>query len=213
MEDMSGAASAGSTPWELIRELMRRESSAGWNRLYALYGEGILRMGLRHGLMPEEARDALQSTMAEVARDFERNSLDPRAEAGSFRSWLMQKARWRIADELKKRCRLQHVAAPGPGSDGPRTDPLHRVADPSGAVLDRQWDAEWEREAIGLAMEELKERIDLKHWQIFHQHVVKERPALEVAKTFNTTRSQVYLVKMRVKPVLRRILERLRAKK
>lgn len=206
----SGSAESGSTPWELIRNLIKNGDAEGWERFYSLYSALILRVGIKCGLTLEEAKDALQQTMSEVARDLE--GLDAKPSAGSFRAWLMRKARWRIADELRKRPPCNVAPDDDSVGDGPRTDPLHQIADPTMDLLERTWQYEWRQQILGLALEELKLRIKPKHFQIFYLHVIRGQSPGIVAKALSVSQGLVYLVKFRVQAIFSKIVKRLEDK-
>ena len=114
----------------------------------------------------------------------------------------MQLTRWRIADQFRKRARVEAMRhhrnpARGPG-DEPATATEERVADPAGNLLEVVWDEEWQKSLLESALEKLKAKVKPKHYQIFYFAVVKEMPVAQVAKALGVTGSQVYLVKHRV---------------
>jgi len=78
-----------------------------WQQFFDLYGGMILRVGLRSGLTPAEAQDAVQETLVSVAKQIGDFRYDP--TRGSFKGWLLTVTRRRIADQFRKRLPVQVV--------------------------------------------------------------------------------------------------------
>jgi hypothetical protein len=58
----------------------------------------------------------------------------------------------------------------------------------------------------------VKRQVNLKHFQIYDLYVVKEWPVTKVTRTLNVNIGQVYLAKHRISRLLRKELERLKAR-
>jgi DNA-directed RNA polymerase specialized sigma24 family protein len=76
--------------------------------------------------------------------------------------------------------------------------------------LGAEWDAAYEQHLFERALEVVKERIDLKQFQIFDFYVLRAWPARQVAHTMEISVARVYLAKHRVEQVLKQELARLK---
>ena len=119
----------------------------------------------------------MQETIITVAKNIDQLNYDP--AIGSFKGWLLQITRWRIADQFRKR-------EPGNpkrprSSDDRATATIERVADSNGIDLDAVWETEWKQNLFEAAITRVKKKIDPKQFQIFDCYVRKEWPAQKVA--------------------------------
>ena len=179
----------------LIERLHNWEDQRTWDDFYQTYWRLIFSVALKSGLRREEAFDVVQETIISIAKQSQKNMFDP--EKGSFKSWLLNAARWRIADQFRKRAK--DTATPGiPGDEDGVNDALDRVADPSGDALERIWDNEWKSHISDIAIEKVKARVSPKQFQIFHCHVVQGWGVKKTASTLGVNAAQVYLAKHRV---------------
>jgi RNA polymerase sigma-70 factor (ECF subfamily) len=158
------------------------------------------------GLAHHEAEDAVQEIVLCVARKIE--CFQPGPELGSFKGWLGQLVRWRIVDLMRRRPKEIRSADLGRRASDVAADTstslLARVPNPAGGAFERQWDAEYAQALIDAALERVKRRVNPKHYQIYHLHVVEGRTADHVAQAFGVKVDQVYLIKNRVNSALRR---------
>src|SRR5579862_2503400 len=84
----------------LLTRLKDWEDQEGWREFVETYGNLIYRTAIKSGLNREEAEDVVQDTLLNVSksiRDFEYR------REGSFKYWLLQLIRWRIADQFDRR--------------------------------------------------------------------------------------------------------------
>ena len=70
-------------------------------RFFDAYRKLIYRIGRKAGLSVEEAQDVVQETILSVCRRIESFKADP--AHGSLKSKVLQIARWKIADQIRKR--------------------------------------------------------------------------------------------------------------
>ena len=197
------------TRHSLITRLKDWEDQEGWKEFFDTYWKLIYQVALKAGLTESEACDVVQETVVAVAKslkDFKTGS-----EHGSFKGWLLQITRWRIADQFRKRPPEQEQAIHRLSEDTARTGTIERIADPGGAELDAVWDREWEKNLMDVALERLKAKVSLKHYQIFYLHAVRQMAARRVAKTLGVSVGLVYVVKLRLSRMLKRIFEQMKA--
>ena len=87
----------------LLARIKNIDDHKSWNKFYDTYWRLIYSVALKRGLKEAEAQDVLQETMLSVAKQMPGFKYDP--ELGSFKSWLLKTARWRIMDQFRKRQR------------------------------------------------------------------------------------------------------------
>jgi len=178
-----------------------------WQDFHRTYSKLIYGFARRAGLSDAEANDALQETLLTVARRADGFHYDP--ARGSFKGWLLQIARWRVADQFQKRLPSQpHLHN---GHDTARTATIARAIDPAGPELEAVWNTEWHRNLIDTALRRVKQKVSPRQYQIFDCYVVKEWPAQRVQRDLGVNLAQVYLAKHRVAALLKKELEALQA--
>ena len=120
------------------RELGRSRAMAGVFR-YLL--EVDLLRGAQIGSDDAEAEEVVQQTVITVAKNVDKLKYDP--AIGSFKGWLLQITRWRIADQFRKR--EPGDAECARSSDDRATATIERVPDSRIVDLDALWETEWKR--------------------------------------------------------------------
>ena len=180
----------------LIEKLGDWEDQRAWDEFYRTYWKLILSVALKAGLRQEEAFDVVQETVLAMAKQSQQKKYDP--EQGSFKVWLMNMARWRIADQFRKRKKDTASRGFGDQNDGRNTATLDRIADPGGPELEQVWDAEWSKNLADRAIAKVKAKVSPKQFQIFDCYVVKGWPVRRVATELGVSTAQVYLSKHRV---------------
>ena len=142
----------------------------------------------------------MQETCISVAK----NVAGYDSKAGSFKSWLLQMARWRITDQFRKRDKRRAVRT---DDDTRSTATLDRLPGSGAAAFTEMWEEEWQRHILGAALARVKRRVEAKHYQIFDCVVTKEWTATKTAKELGVNIAQVYLVKHRLKGMLKKELK------
>ena len=130
---------------------------------------------------------------------------------GSFRAWLLQMARWRIQDQLRKR--LPVGAGNDHASDATGTTPtVERVPDERDMDLERLCDAEWRDQLMEQAFKQLRFDVKAEQYQIFYLLTIERKSPAEVARMLGRSQAHVYVVKHRVGRILKKIVRRLEEK-
>src|SRR5258708_232651 len=81
----------------LLFRLRDWQDSASWGEFYRLYHKLVSSLATRSGLTHSEAEEVTQDVfkrVSETIREFESNP-----QRGTFRGWLMNLTRWRVADK------------------------------------------------------------------------------------------------------------------
>ena len=137
--------------------------------------------------------------VAKTIHEFESNPA-----RGTFKSWLFNLTRWRIADQFRRR---SPAAASAPPSDATATgtSTVNRVPGPDN--LDAEWEVEWKRNIMETALARVGRKVKAKHLQIFDLYAMRRWPAGKVAHELGVTRMQVHLVNHRLTKLMKREVE------
>ena len=181
----------------LVDRLGNWDDHSRWQEFFETYWKLIYSVARKAGLSDAEAQDAVQETIITVAKNIGKLGYDP--AVGSFKGWLLNITRWRIADQFRKRM-------PGHSrlSDDRRTVTIERVADSNALNLEELWDREWQENLLATAMTRLKKKVAPKHFQIFDCSVRKKWPPQKVASALGVSVGQVYLVRHRIAALLKK---------
>src|SRR6266850_4337975 len=90
-----------STRYSLLSRLQDWNDQESWMDFFESYWRLIYSVAIKAGLTEEEAQDVIQETVLSVAKSIHKFKRDQ--SLGSFKGWLRNIIRWRIADKLKKR--------------------------------------------------------------------------------------------------------------
>src|SRR5213593_4723890 len=126
------------------RSLVERLADWGdqlrWQEFFDTYSKLIYSAARQSGLTDVEAQEVVQETVITVAKNIDKFKYDP--AIGSFKGWLLQITRWRIADQFRKR--EPGNAKPPRSADDRLTATIERVPDPQVVDLDTVWEKEWQ---------------------------------------------------------------------
>jgi RNA polymerase sigma factor (sigma-70 family) len=189
----------------LVEHLADWGDQLRWQEFFDTYSKLIYSAARRSGLTDAEAEEVVQETVITVAKNIDKLKYDP--AIGSFKGWLLQITRWRIADQFRKR-------EPGNpkrprSSDDRATATIERVPDSRGIDLDALWETEWKENLFEAAITRVKKQIEPKQFQIFDCYVRKEWPAQKVAARLGVNIGQVYLARHRVGALLKKEIKAL----
>jgi len=187
----------------LLSRLKNWQDDASWRDFFNTYWKLIYGVALKAGLTHAEAQDVVQETVLGVAKSIGKFKYDP--ERCSFKSWLMQVTRNRIANQFEKRKR--HPLPPETANENSSTTPLAEQLPDSVNALDAIWDEEWEKNLMDAAIRKVKRRVPIEQYQMFDFYVLKKWPVSKVAKTLNVTVGHVYVAKHRISRLVRKELD------
>jgi RNA polymerase sigma factor (sigma-70 family) len=191
----------------LVERLGDWNDGKRWQQFFDSYWKLIHRAARKAGLTESEAQEVVQETLITVAKKIDRLKYDP--ALGSFKGWLLNITRWRIADQFRKRKNAgEQRARTRRGENEKITATIERIADPAGFDLDAAWDEEWHRNLLQAATERVKKKVSAKQYQIFDCYVLKEWPVQKVAKELRVSVAQVYLAKHRLSSLLKKEVKR-----
>jgi RNA polymerase sigma-70 factor (ECF subfamily) len=197
------------TRYTLLSRLEDWDDQDSWKEFFDIYWRLIYSVAIKSGLTESEAQDVVQETIISVAKDIHKFKRD--RALGSFKGWLRNVTRWRIADQLRKRTRAANPDDSTTAAELPRPD-VADIPDPAGSAAESVWDEEWQSNLLHAALERIRKSIKEEHYQIFDLYVVKQWPARKVARALRTNIGLVYLVKYRVSALLQKEVRRLEGK-
>ncbi len=182
----------------LLSRLKDWDNQDSWRQFFELYWKLIYDLARKAGLSDAAAQDVVQETVLVAAKQLPNFKYD-RAK-GSFKGWLMQITRRRISDALRQMYR--HSPAEGEGD---------RVATPDavGNEFDELWDAEWKTHLAESVLAHVKAKANPVHYQAFELLTVQGWSPLETGRALNLNLAQVYLIRSRLRRMLRDELSRL----
>src|SRR5438046_9951191 len=134
-----------------------------WQQFFDSYWKLIHGAARKAGLTEAEAQEVVQETLITVAKKIDTLKYDP--AIGSFKGWLLNITRWRIADQFRERVPSQNQMARS--SDDRSTATIERIADSKAENLDQLWEQEWPQNLLATAMTRVKKKVAPKHFQIF----------------------------------------------
>lgn len=216
----------------LLQRLKDPADQATWDEFHRTYHGLIHGVARRAGLNATEADEVVQETLIAVARKMPEFSYDPAKD--SFKGWLLQITRWRIADQFRRRsaegpqsasaisaaaaatvpalglASVEKVSG-GDKEDATRTATVERIPDPAGSAFTAIWDEEWTKHLLKTALNRIKRRVNPAHYEIYYLHVVLGKPAAEVKRALGVNGGQIYLAKHRVGRLLKAEVRKLEA--
>lgn len=197
---------AGSPPTRktLIEKLDNWSDWSSWDEFYRTYSGFVWHVARKAGLTDDESNDVVQETFIGVAKNLQKTKFD--TSRGSFKSFLLNQARWRILDQFRRRKKTwyREISIQDNEEDGPRTAPIERFGDPKGVELDKIWEKEWQDKIMDLALRRVRALVSPRQFQIFSCYVLKGWSPERVKEELGVNAAQVYLAKHRVGRILKR---------
>jgi RNA polymerase sigma-70 factor (ECF subfamily) len=198
-------AASIATRRSLVDRLANWDDRRHWQEFFDTYWKLIYSAARKSGLTDSEAQEVVQETIITVAKNVDKLKYDP--AIGSFKGWLLQITRWRIADQFRKR-------EPGNAKcarqmDDRLTATIERLPDSQGDDITALWEKEWQQTLFDAAITRVKRKVEAKQFQIFDCYVRKEWPAQKVAEQLRVNDGQVYLARHRVSALLKKEIKAL----
>ena len=190
----------------LVDRLANWDDQRRWQEFFDTYWKLIYATARKSGLTETEAQEVVQETVITVAKNIGKLRYDP--EIGSFKGWLLNITRWRIADQFRKRT-PDGQAAHRRIDDTRLTGTLDRLPGQDARSFGQLWDNEWKESLLEVAISRLKKKVDPKQFQIFDCYVRKEWPAQKVAERLRVNVGQVYLARHRISALLKKEIKAL----
>ena len=186
----------------IIEKLGDWEDQEAWNRFHQTYWRVIYAFAKQSGLTNEEAMDVVQETVLSVAKQFRNGQFN--REAGTFKSWLRNLTRWRVADQFRKRKAQIDDSPHRSPSDTGGTMTFDRFADGNEPFSEDAWEREWQKNALEVACRRIREQVSPRQYQIYDCYVLQEWDVARVCRELGVNTAQVYLAKHRLQKLFRK---------
>ena len=190
------------TRYSLLSRLQNWDDQDSWKDFFDTYWRLIYSIARKSGLTETEAQDVVQETIICVARDI--GKFRRERQFGSFKGWLRNLTRWRIADQLRKRNPGMSLDTLPASGDSAVARDSEEVPDLLDAGLEKIWEKEWQTNLMEAALERVRHRVKEEHYQMFDLNVLRQLPARDVAKMLEVNVAMVYLAKHRILALVRR---------
>lgn len=188
------------TRYSLLSRLQDWDDQESWKEFFDRYWRLIYSFALKSGLTDDEAQEVVQETIISVAHDLDKFKRE--RSLGSFKGWLLNLTRWRVADQLRKRARQARDNAAAQAAD---------AASPATTDWESIWEQEWQANLLVGALNNVKHRVREEHYQMFDLYVIKQWPVQKVAKTLGVSAARVYLAKHRISALIKKEVQKLEA--
>ncbi len=184
---MNACADFGATTRPSV---LARASDGDAGEFARIYSPLIYRMARRRGLDEHDAEDLMQQMMLELLRLLPRFRYD--RSRGTFKGFLKKMTGNRVIDLYRKK--------------KPLVDPvvLEGVADKDAEDPDEEFDREWQKAHLVVALDAVRPQVKPSTFQSFQLFALEGWPIEKVAETLGITKNQVSQNK-------RRVIQRLRA--
>jgi RNA polymerase sigma factor (sigma-70 family) len=183
----------------LLTRLKSLENQESWSEFFETYWALLYSVALKSGLSPVDSEEVVQETIISVCRKMPGFSYDP--ALGSFKGWLLNITRRRIADRFRKirRNSLRIAECVDPPSG---TAAIERFPDPASAAWEATWESEWKQQLLNAAIVRVRASASPRQFQIFDLYVLKSWAVVRVERALGVTAGQVYLAKVRIGKLL-----------
>jgi len=206
----------------LLARLKDWSQQTAWREFDHGYAPLLRNVARKAGLTDAEADEVAQETLIAVAKKI--GEFQHAGNRGSFRAWLYQQARWRIADQFRARKKSATGSAihcvHGCQARESQNTSQEGLIDPEATggsesevdpVFGRIWDAEWTEYVHQLAIERVKGRVSARQFQLFELHVLQGLGVRDAAKAAGVTMAAVYMANSRVGRLLKREIKALKS--
>lgn len=185
----------------LLHRLKDWNDQSSWRNFFDTYWKLIYGVARKSGLSTTEAEDVVQETILTVAKQMRDFTYDP--AVGSFKGWLMQITRRRIADLIRKK-QYQSGSVRLPREEALGTTLLNNRPDTAPFNVEENWDEEWEKNLFQVALKKVKLNVDALQYQMFYLHIIKEVPVLEVMQRLGVKKAEVYFAKYKLSALIKK---------
>lgn len=190
----------------LLLRLRDLGDDKSWREFFDTYWKLIFSVARKAGFNEAAAQDIVQETFVTISRHMPEFRYNP--ELGSFKGWLLQITRSRIIDAFRRQT-YKHGDHQVRREETLSTVLLETQPGHAGLVLDAIWEDEWRTHLLDTALDHVKQQADAREFQMFYLHVVKNMPALQVARRLGAKLPQVYFAKYKISARLKKEVCRL----
>ena len=183
----------------LLTRLKDWGDRAGWREFFDTYWQLIYSVAKRSGMREEDAHELVQDVMVSVANEMPDFRYD-RAK-GSFRGFLMRIVHRRIADFWRRGVEDRKMTV--------AIEDQVNFTEPVTEDFEKNWDAEWKKQLLEVALRRVRGKVKLRHYMIFEMSVLREASISEIKKTLGVGLAMIYVTKHRVQKLVAAELRRM----
>jgi RNA polymerase sigma factor (sigma-70 family) len=187
------------TRYTLLSRLRNWDDNESWKDFFDTYWRLIYSVARKSGLTAVESQEVVQETIISVAKHIHKFRRD--RELGSFKGWLRNLTRWRIADQLRKRTRLALQPELSDADELTLPDFLPDLPEQNSEF---RWEEEWRANLLQAAIDRVKQRVPEEQYQIFDLQVLRQWPVSRITSTLGVSAARVYLAKFRVAALIKK---------
>ena len=192
----------------LLRRIRVWDDNTSWGEFHRLYRKLIYSLARRSGLTHADAEDVAQEVFTRVAETIDTFESDP--NRGSFRGWLMNLTRWRIANKFARRPMDEKLSGRAEIAGDPDSPTIERL--PDEAQADELWEKEWQQYVLEAAYERVARTATPRRYQVFDLYVRQQWPVKDVARELGISSASVYVIGHRLTKQLKSEVAKLRGK-
>ncbi len=185
----------------LLEQLKDWRQQTAWRDFDHSYAPLLRNVARKAGLSECEADEVVQEVLIAVAKKI--GEFEHAGRRGSFRSWLFQQARWRTADQFRKRrtgaAGIEEGDPKDPGGGTNRGLTVGSSSDATPHGFEKIWDDEWYGWVRHLALSRVKGHVSTRQFQLFDLHFLQGMSVREAAATAGSTMAAVYMASSRVR--------------
>lgn len=199
----------------LLFKLRNWDDEASWHDFYRLYYNFVFGLARRSGLGHADAQDVAQDVFRRVAETI--GDFETAPGRGSFRAWLANLTRWRIADRYRGFQPHERQAAAYPSfhdSTSTGTGTMDRIPDAVGQAA--PWgnpaaeEHEWQHHLINAAMTRLAQRVPARHFQIFDLYNREDWSVFRISRELGVNPAHIYVINHRLTKQLKTTVDELK---
>ena len=187
------------TRQSLLSRLRHWDDQESWRDFFYTYWKLIYGAARKVGLSDLEAQEVVQETVIRVAQRIEQFRYDP--QRGSFKGWLLGQTRKGIERQFQQRHKEESTQSWDVISS---TDGDCQMPEWAWSTIQTTWDQEWEENLMDVAITRVKQKANLRQFQIFNLYVMEGMSASKVAQVLEINVALVYLAKHRITKLIRR---------
>jgi RNA polymerase sigma-70 factor (ECF subfamily) len=171
------------TRLSLIQRVRDPADRQAWNEFVHFYQPLLTAYVRKQGLRDHDAEDAVQSILMQLLRSLPKFELDH--TRGRFRTFLWQITNHAVIDALRKRHRG--------GQEQQYDEQLSTLEKTAQEEPSDAWLADERRRIFQVSLMQVRETAQEKTWKCFEQHLLRGRPAAEVATELGISANVVYV--------------------
>jgi RNA polymerase sigma-70 factor (ECF subfamily) len=177
------------TRMSLLLRVRDPDDHQSWGEFTRLYQPLLVAYVRKQGLREHDADDVVQEILISLVRALPRFELDH--AKGRFRTFLWQVTNNAVIDWLRKQRRKTD-------KECPFDEQMAALQKAAAQEPDEAWVLEARRRVLAVALAHVREQTQEKTWTCFEEHLLKHRPAEEVARELGMTANAVYVNACRV---------------